>query len=387
MPDDGRERRAGQLLDAGERVTAIPVRAGRHVAALDVLRGIAAMMVLLGHCTLVYGLPVQARQVLDIVLNQRAAVLIFFVLSGYVLTYAWLRLREEPRALYRFYLRRFFRLMPALWAASALALVLLYAFPLGPDEGRFSQWMHDSYRQVGSARAVRSFLAIDNAVVPPTWTITIEILGSLLMPLLVAVISRRAALAWTAICVLAAVTLLVAEWYSRISFLAFILQFACGTALALSLEKREIRSHKLLAVAGLALLFLSRPLLWLAITGTLQPIEYRVNAALPALFETAGAVLLVAALASGRADRTMLAARPMRALGGWSYGIYLIHFPVLRLAGYMLPPMPPIPATLVLAVVTVTITCLLAAFLYRFVETPGIALGKRLSLPPAGARA
>ena len=107
MPDDGRERRAGQLLDAGERVTAIPVRAGRHVAALDVLRGIAAMMVLLGHCTLVYGLPVQARQVLDIVLNQRAAVLIFFVLSGYVLTYAWLRLREEPRALYRFYLRRF----------------------------------------------------------------------------------------------------------------------------------------------------------------------------------------------------------------------------------------------------------------------------------------
>ena len=77
------------------------------------------MVVLLGHCRLVYGLPENARALIDVGLNQRAAVLIFFVLSGYVLTFAWLRLREEPRAIFRFYIRRFFRLMPALWAASA----------------------------------------------------------------------------------------------------------------------------------------------------------------------------------------------------------------------------------------------------------------------------
>ena len=356
-----------------------PARAGRHVAALDVLRGIAAMVVLLGHCTLVYGLPVEVRRGVDVVLNQRAAVLIFFVLSGYVLTYAWLRLSDEPRAHLRFYLRRFFRLMPALWAASALALVLLIAFPLDPGASRYSDWMHHSYRQVGAGRAVRSFMGIDNAVVPPTWTITVEILGSLLMPLLVAILNRRRATAWTAVVFLALVSLTVAEWYSRLSFLAFILQFACGAALALSLEKRAVGSCGPLAASGLALLFLSRPLLWLVITGELQPIEYRVNAALPALFETAGAVLLIAALASGRADRTLLASRPMRALGHWSYGIYLIHFPVLRLAAYVLPPMPALPATLALSVVTAAVTTILAILLFRYIETPGIALGKRLS--------
>ena len=356
-----------------------PARAGRHVVALDVLRGIAAMVVLLGHCTLVYGLPVEVRRVVDVVLNQRAAVLIFFVLSGYVLTYAWLRLSDEPRAHLRFYLRRFFRLMPALWAASALALVLLIAFPLDPGASRYSDWMHHSYQQVGAGRAARSFLGTDNAVVPPTWTITVEILGSLLMPLLVAILNRRGVIAWTALVFLALVSLTLAEWYSRLSFLAFILQFACGAALALSLENRAIGRCGLFAASGIALLFLSRPLLWLLITGTLQPIEYRVNAALPALFETVGAVLLIAALASGSADKTLLSARPMRALGHWSYGMYLIHFPVLRLAGYMLPPMPPVPATLLLTAVTVATTCVLAALLLRFVETPGIALGKRLT--------
>ncbi|WP_126175566.1 acyltransferase family protein [Tsuneonella rigui] len=90
------------------------------------------MVVLLGHCTLVYGLPEQARRLIDIALNQRAAVLIFFVLSGYVLTYAWLRICGEPRALYRFYVRRLFRLLPALWVASLVALVLLVVSRLVP---------------------------------------------------------------------------------------------------------------------------------------------------------------------------------------------------------------------------------------------------------------
>jgi peptidoglycan/LPS O-acetylase OafA/YrhL len=365
-------------------VTGTPARAGRHVAALDVLRGIAAMVVLIGHCTLVYGLPLEVRRVADIVLNQRAAVLIFFVLSGYVLTYAWLRLRDEPRAYFRFYLRRFFRLMPALWAATALALILLLAFPLDPAAGRYSEWMHHSYQQVGAGRAMRSFMGIDNAVVPPTWTITVEILGSIMMPLLVGILSRRAAIVWVFIAVLVLVSLTVAEWYSRASFLAFVLQFACGVALALSLETRVVRRRKALAAAGLVLLFASRPLLWVLITGDLQPIEYRVNAALPALFETVGAVLLIAALASGEADRTLLASRPMRALGHWSYGIYLIHFPVLRMVAYALPPMAPLAATLILALVTITVTCVLAMLLFKYVEAPGIALGKRLSARPGG---
>ena len=353
-------------------------QSGKHVVALDVLRGIAAMVVLLGHCTLVYGLPEQARRLIDIALNQRAAVLIFFLLSGFVLTYAWLRICGEPRALYRFYVRRLFRLLPALWVASLVALVLLVAFPLGAEGSNLSQWLHDSYRQVAPGRAARSFLAIDNALVPPTWTITIEIFGSILVPFLVTGMKRRN-LAILIVIALIAASVAFSELHSRASMLAFPLQFAAGCGLALYFWKREPSAGYPAALVGLALIFAARPLWWLLMTGSLQPIEYRTNAAAPALLETAGAVLLIAALASHRFRSAVFEWRPMRALGDWSYSIYLIHFPVLRLLAYSIPPMQPVMATLVLAVGTVAITCALAAMIFRFIEKPGIAIGKRVT--------
>lgn len=389
MPDDHAGTRTGQFLDAGERVSATGARpVTQHVVALDVLRGIAAMVVLLGHCTLVYGLPKDARRVIDVVLNQRAAVLIFFVLSGYVLTYAWLRMRDEPRALMRFYVRRMFRLMPALWVASLVALVLLLVFPLGPDTAHLSRWLHDSYRQVEPGRAFRSFLAVDNALVPPTWTISIEIFGSLIVPLLVGAMAGRKAVAAIILIALLGASFLYSEAHSRWAMLSFPLQFAAGCGLALFFWKREPAAGYGTALGGLLLIFAARPLWWILITGQVQTVEYRTNAPVPAVLETVGAVLLIAALASRTVNSQFLEGRSLRALGDWSYSIYLIHFPVLRLLAYSMPPLHPVLATVILAIATVTITCALAALIFRHVERPGIALGKRMTaFPPPGAPA
>lgn len=338
------------------------------------------MVVLLGHCSLVYVVPDDARRAIDVVLNQRAAVLIFFVLSGYVLALSWMRMRAQPRALTFYYIRRALRLMPALWAATAIALVLVHLFPFPSGRTDFSAWFAAGYVQVGWFREAKAFFAFDNGLIPPTWTITVEIIGSILVPLIVTVMARGRGTALAVVAPLVLVTLLVGELLSRLSMAAFIVQFAAGCGLALYFTPARARPF-LLGGLGMALIFLARPLFWFAMTGAVQPVEYRTDAAAPALLETVGAVMLVAALASGHLRLAMFEWRLMKRLGDWSYSIYLIHFPVMRLVAYALPQMPTVAAVVTLTILTLAITLALSALVFRYIEQPGIALGKLLTRP------
>jgi peptidoglycan/LPS O-acetylase OafA/YrhL len=88
--------------------------AGSHLPALDGMRMIAVVTVILSHV----GYPVPA----DLGVN------VFFVLSGFLIT--WLLLKEQARtgavSLKKFYLRRAFRLLPAYYVFLALSLANYY---------------------------------------------------------------------------------------------------------------------------------------------------------------------------------------------------------------------------------------------------------------------
>src|ERR1700682_4941394 len=106
---------------------AAPVAPGstRHILQLDGLRGIAILMVVMGHFVGVWApLPVLWRTAE----LANLGVVVFFVLSGYLIT--TLILEEKQRngtvALGRFYFRRFLRLGPGL----ALFLAVIAFFSL-----------------------------------------------------------------------------------------------------------------------------------------------------------------------------------------------------------------------------------------------------------------
>jgi peptidoglycan/LPS O-acetylase OafA/YrhL len=88
--------------------------AGPHLPALDGLRMLAVVTVIVGHV----GYPVPA----DLGVN------VFFVLSGFLIT--WLLLKERARtgriSFKTFYLRRAFRLLPAYYVFLALSLANYY---------------------------------------------------------------------------------------------------------------------------------------------------------------------------------------------------------------------------------------------------------------------
>jgi peptidoglycan/LPS O-acetylase OafA/YrhL len=93
-----------------------------RIPTLDGWRGVAILLVIVAHVQVfLYGHPYRGYSWLNF---GQHGVSIFFVLSGYLIT---TRLLEEDKIdLKRFYMRRFFRLMPCAW--TYLAFVGIFAF-------------------------------------------------------------------------------------------------------------------------------------------------------------------------------------------------------------------------------------------------------------------
>src|SRR5579871_4515312 len=94
----------------------------QHMPELQSIRGIAALVVLACHCTSYYLTPAWFTRAQYALANGQGAVVVFFVLSGFVLTNMLSREPITVQSTFVFYLRRLFRIYPALWAASLLAL-------------------------------------------------------------------------------------------------------------------------------------------------------------------------------------------------------------------------------------------------------------------------
>jgi peptidoglycan/LPS O-acetylase OafA/YrhL len=67
------------------------LNAQHHIEELQSLRGVAALMVAVSHMSSIYMLPPGTRIAIDFVCNAHACIIVFFVLSGYVLTGSLLR--------------------------------------------------------------------------------------------------------------------------------------------------------------------------------------------------------------------------------------------------------------------------------------------------------
>ncbi|WP_181173915.1 acyltransferase [Mesorhizobium sp. B2-5-7] len=176
--DDEGCQRADELVSL-DRLRLDPPRAmAREMAALrnydlDGLRGLAALSVAIGHCaTAIGGLGPAYRmtfatargatlqdavfRLLHILFHADAAVIVFFVLSGLVLTRS---LRNRDDGVIPYVARRFFRLVPV---AAASALIIGFLTPA-------STW----------AQILGAAVLYDTSLNGVLWTLQIEAWGSL----------------------------------------------------------------------------------------------------------------------------------------------------------------------------------------------------------------
>jgi peptidoglycan/LPS O-acetylase OafA/YrhL len=354
------------------------------------------------------GLDVQAvttRAGFLLTLAFSAGLLLFFVLSGYLIGRPFTHAVVEGRALPRTsrYLRnRVLRVVPLFWFLITVLLVAEWAF------GWVSVFGGGGTTSPGEAFALYGFMQNATAHSPlalaqlgPAWTLHVEAAFYLLVPVMAMAVAgvagglsvRARSVGIAALCALVAVgsfallaARLPADPHDLHWFVFTVYGFMPGVALA-ALE--PLVAPRVRPGAGARGLELA---LWVGAAATIAAFallqrDGRVVASQVCGLAGVSAVMtacLVRQWSGARALRA-LDNRVLRWIGERSYSVYLVHGTVVA-AVYTLPHGPPRVVLLELALLTLAGTLGLSALTYRWVEQPFLRRRRHVPVePPAPA--
>jgi len=298
------------------------MKSGRH-EALDGLRGVSALMVVVFHSTFNSHL-----KLLPLIQNSWLFVDFFFVLSGFIITETYLGKIRRGGDLKRFILLRLGRLYPlhlamlGLYVAYEIAWALLLKDMVPGGRPAF-EGANSPGALVASLLLGQAFGLFDHLLWnPPSWSISAEFFAYLVFAF-TCLLVRNMRLVMASIALLASLLCLWLGDFENQTFLGFsraVAGFAIGSLVSqlradLGGWSDGALSLAQLACALLVIAFVSSStdaFLWLA----------------PVVF-----ALPVAVFASDRGLLSRgLRTRPAQFLGTVSYSVYMVHFFVLMLA-------------------------------------------------------
>ncbi len=324
---------------------------GARIPALDGVRGLAILLVILFHHTLMRQETLFDRVYVNVARLGWSGVDLFFVLSGFLITGLLVDSKGGQHYYRNFYIRRTLRIFPLYYAF--LFFTLRVSPWLWPDTpltamardamaGRSEVW----YWVYGSNVLFARDENFGHPNLAVTWSLAIEEQFYLVWPLVVALTSRRA-LMWTcggliggALALRVALVLAGLHWtLPYVLPLARMDALASGALVALAIRRTEggplaparlVRLARIVAPAAalvvLAIWYLEDPLDGGDWTEPLMQTTGYTTLALGY-----GAVVVMAA--SGPADSWMIRffrLSALRMLGRYSYALYLFHVPVRR---------------------------------------------------------
>jgi peptidoglycan/LPS O-acetylase OafA/YrhL len=379
---------------------AVPANADRAAAAgfairlpyLDGLRALAAAYVVMFHAVLGFGGPNLSgigRVLRRALAFGHEAVAVFIVLSGYCLTLPLLSkqpLRLEL-ALGRFARRRAMRILPPYFAALGLSLLLMAVVPALRINHTGTIW-DDSFPGLQLWPIVSHLLLVHNLwpaysvqINGPLWSVATEWQIYFFFPLLLLPCWRRGGrLFLLAVAALVGyLPLLFAPAAAASAGSWYLLLFALGVAAASvgfgSEAERRLQAlpWRLIAAASWGLCGVGGMLF--------ADVWFRHKPLTDCLVGLATATLLIhltllTALPQSQRGVLLrvLEARPMLALGHFSYSLYLTHLPVVALCYFALRPLglSPLPFSLLLLLTGSTASLVVAWVFYLVVERPSM---------------
>lgn len=361
---------------------------------IDCVRGYAVLLVMVSHWT--YMFPQLPYPLHRITATGWFGVQLFFIASCLTLLMSWNHetATRGRASIGAFFTRRFFRIVPAFYVAA-----LIY-FVFEPPGGGFD--LTQALATLGFFNAWHPYLTPTVpgrwTVVPGSWSISVEVTFYLLFPLIAFYVRslRRAVI----LLVLSILVGVIANWVALATFLRDysatansnflffwlpnqISVFACGACLYHAM--RWLEQHQV---------ELPRPSLWalaaiaLFVAPSVLPIragQYLGGTPLVPLFLAICLPLALFVLALSRTKGMPFINRPVKLMGQVSFSAYLLHFLVLDAFHHL--PQPYLgggtEAGVVVAFVLwwpafVAATFAVAWLQYRFIELPGIQLGRNL---------
>ncbi|MEH6518554.1 MAG: acyltransferase [Halioglobus sp.] len=324
-----------------------------HIPALDALRGLACLLVVLSHAG---GLGV----FYDIRGAGQIGVMLFFSLSGFLM---YLLYGERPTnrdILTEYTIRRFFRIVPAF-------VFIVLASYLGYLSGWFELYAIDN-QELWLHLTLRGEVSV-------LWTIAVELQFYLFFPLILILFSRMEHGSHKIIILTLSYALFIAlEFDLPKSYLWRFIEFFLGGMIAAAVY-RSVRPGAAYSVFINIAFVLALAMLVVSIPRFIDPL-LNVQAGLwrdPLPYSLlVGAAVLLAAWCSGRTASTF--ANPaLNFMGKISFSLYLIHLPTMKFVLAALDA-----SKLVECTVAIACSVVLAYLMYLVVEKPGQKLGRSI---------
>jgi peptidoglycan/LPS O-acetylase OafA/YrhL len=325
------------------------------MAALDGLRGIAALVVVAHHALLVwpalyaqYTVPNRGSRTwwltftpLHLGWAGREAVIVFFILSGFVLVLPYLS-SSKVGTWPGYLVRRLLRLYPPVAAALVLSVVLVAAFPrdVGPDATYWLRW-HDI--DLTWSGVLHDLLLVDGTGMVNTvlWSLRYEVAFSILLPLVV-LLARRIP-ARLALTLPASIGFVALGQHAGSHWAQWLPIFGVGVVMAVGRDDLRRLGERIEASAF-------RGVLWCAlgaVAGALLLAEWVFRGvgvptatwfvAAPPLITLGGALTCFIVLGCPAVSR-LCSGRVLQWAGRISFSLYLVHEPVVVSVATLMDP-------------------------------------------------
>jgi peptidoglycan/LPS O-acetylase OafA/YrhL len=364
------------------------------VTALDGLRGLAALAVVFHHTLIASSAALYAQYEnlpraptgsliwwlsdtpLHIFWAGQEAVIVFFVLSGFVLAIPAVKLGVKWFDV-SYYPRRLARLYLPVWGALIFASVLHLIQSRHAVAGA-SPWLnlHSVPMTLfgGLQTASLASWASDFQFTSVLWSLRYEVVFSVLLPglLLLAVYTRSRP--WWALLLAIECFLIMGVWGQNFEVLRYMPVFVLGMLMAFHMDRLNVRLHRLTqgipagasAVLAICLLTVSY---WTENVGA------ETASALAYLGVILGACLLVWLGLSAPAVRRLLDRRVVQWAGSRSFSLYLVHEPIVVTVAFALGGKPNVGEFIL---IVVPLSLLSAEIFWRVVERPAIRVARWL---------
>ncbi len=362
-----------------------------HIPAIDGLRGVAVLMVVIAHTILIRPLNALDQTVADVLGAGWSGVDLFFVLSGFLITGILFDAKGGTRYFSSFYMRRTLRIFPVYYLALFILLIVLPRITIPQAEAYRGLAEHQGWFWFHLSNIHFAQSGFTGDATDVFWSLAIEEQFYLVWPLVVWLCGRRTLMR---ICV----ALIITAWAVRVGMIfagvkpvaIYVLPFARMDGLAaggfIALLVRGARpvavwlpAARVLVMAcciGLAIIVATTG--GLAIWG--RETQMWGYTLLVGLF-AATLVLTLNQNGTGWLHR-LLTARVLQIFGKYSYAIYIAHLPirmVLRTIGLDLHAIPPVlgsnlPGQLLFTLAVIICSLLLAMVSWHLLEKRILAL-------------
>jgi len=364
---------------------------------LDSIRGLAAFCVLISHSFSLFTLPVVIDKLLKAtgVINAHGAVMLFFVLSGFVLSLPFLK--EEKIEYTSYMIRRLFRIYVPYLVSISFAIILSQIF-ISNKIGSVSGYIDSQWKTVLNVKLLLEHIYFIGNIHADSfngviWTLIHELRIALIFPFIVILIKRLnwkisilLCFALTSIKVLDIVFHLQKSngfHSSYIDTLSYISLFIFGVLLAKH-KTDAISFFKKLTFIKKVIFFMISILLFnfsgLIIFDLLVLTKVSVFSKFGLIMQEYGMGLgavgfFIIAIGSSKVEKALMA-KPISFVGKISFSLYLYHPLVLlsciHLFYYTLP-------FWSICIITIVFSLVVAYITWKFVEVPSMRLGRSLA--------